>query len=304
MKKKYDHICVCICTYKRPKMLAYLLGELQNQRTDQLFTYSIIVVDNDHTQSAKSTVESIKEKSAIDIDYYCEAEQNITLARNKAVLNSRGNFVALIDDDELPVDTWLLSLYKAIYEFKADGVLGPVKPIFEQQPPQWVMKGRFYERPSHKSGFILKWEDTRTGNVLLKRNIFDGDENKFDPKYGKVGVGEDKDFFCRMIEKGYVFVWCNEAPVYEIIPPERFKRNFMLKRALIRGKATLLHPYFGTVDVVKSLIAFPLYTLALPFLIVLGHHTFMKYLIKDLDHIGKLLAVCGFDIVKQKYIMN
>ena len=69
-------------------MLTHLLCELQHQKTDKLFTYSLTVVDNDYAESAKKIVETIMNESSIDIDYYCEPEQNIALARNKAVQNA------------------------------------------------------------------------------------------------------------------------------------------------------------------------------------------------------------------------
>ncbi|MFX0135266.1 MAG: glycosyltransferase family 2 protein [Candidatus Hodarchaeota archaeon] len=297
-----DHICVCICTYKRPKMLVHLLSVLQNQKTGQLFTYSIVVVDNDHTQSARGIIASFKENSLIDIDYYCESEQNISLARNKAVQNANGDFVAFIDDDEFPTNTWLYNLYKALLKYNVDGVLGTVRPRFEGKPPRWVIKGKFYEKPSDKTGLVLQWRNSRTSNVLLRKSIFNECDNMFDPAFGR--GGEDRDFFRRMIEKGCVFVWCAEAPVYEEIPPERCSRSFMLKRALLRGKVSLLHPSFNIFDIIKSLIAVSLYTLALPLLFLIGHHIFMEYLVKDFEHIGKLLAVCGLDVIKQKYVMK
>ena len=56
MALKHDHICVCICTYRRPKLLTRLLSQLQNQTTDHIFTYSVVVVDNDYSESAKKIV--------------------------------------------------------------------------------------------------------------------------------------------------------------------------------------------------------------------------------------------------------
>lgn len=302
MSYQRDHISVCICTYKRPKMLLILLEKLQNQQTDQLFTYSIVIVDNDNAQSAKITVDSFKEKSVINIEYYCEPEQNIALARNKAVQNAKGNFVALVDDDEFPDNNWLLNLYKARKRYHADGVLGPVKPCFEGNPPKWVIKGKFYEKGRHETGHVLKWQDTRTSNVLINSAIFDNQENMFKQEFGR--GGEDIDFFNRAIDKNYVFVWCNEAPVYEIIPPERCKRVFMLKRALLRGKLTLSYSSFDLTYIIKSTIAIPTYTLLLPFAFILGHHHFMIILIKLFEHIGRFLALCGFDIIKQYYVMK
>jgi glycosyltransferase involved in cell wall biosynthesis len=78
-------------------LLANLLEELQKQNTNNTFSYSVVVVDNDANESARTVVETFKQQSSADIDYFIEAEQNISLARNKAVKNARGNFVALID---------------------------------------------------------------------------------------------------------------------------------------------------------------------------------------------------------------
>jgi len=296
MTSTHEHISVCICTYKRPKLLANLLTELHNQTTDGSFTYSIVVVDNDYTGSAESVVEDRKSRSLIPI-YYCkEPEQNIALARNKAVENAKGNFIAFIDDDEFPVGNWLLNLYKTHKRLKADGILGPVIPYYETKPPKWIVRGKFHERPSHETGSVLHWTNARTGNVLLRKDIFDGSGNLFGPEFGM--GGEDRDFFRRMIALGFRFVWCAEAPVYEVVTAERCKRSIMLKRALLRGKI----PHFGYFDIIKSLIAVALYSLALPILFLIGHHIFMKYLIKDFDHIGRILAFCGIDVIKRKYV--
>lgn len=292
------HICVCICTYKRPKLLKRLLSKLEEQETEGLFDYSFVIVDNDRPESARQTVESCARQSKISISYYVEPEQNIALARNKAIENARGNFIAFIDDDEVPSGSWLINLYKAYNDFHADGVLGPVVPYYEVDPPKWVVDGKFYERPSHRTGEVLNWRNTRTGNVLLRRGIFDNRERQFRREFGR--GSEDTDFFRRMMTKGFRFVWCEEAPVYEIVTAERCTRSFLLRRALLRGRA----PYFTTVDFSKSLVAVPLYTVALPFLLAAGHHLFMKYLIKDFDHIGRLLALCRIDVIKENYVSS
>ncbi|MFX0196076.1 MAG: glycosyltransferase family 2 protein [Candidatus Hodarchaeota archaeon] len=297
---KHDHISVCICTYKRPNLLATLLNKLQNQITHHLFTFSVVIVDNDCRHSAKSTVESIKQKTSIRIDYYNESEQNIALARNKAVQNSKGNIVAFIDDDEFPVDQWLLNLYRAYKESKADGVLGPVNPQFQIEPPQWIIKGKLLERESLMTGSIVKnLKYMRTGNVLLAKEIINEKEGPFDPRFGRTG-GEDADFFKRMISRGHTFVWCDEACVYETVLPDRLKRVYFLKRAFLRGMGSVRIKSFTILGMLKSLVAFTLYTSALPVFFVLGNHLFMKYLIKDCDHIGKLLAFCGIEIVKER----
>src|SRR5512145_2865383 len=152
MVQPTDHICVCICTYKRPDLLSKLLSALQNQKTEDLFTYSAVVVDNDIRQSARDTVSALQKTSSIRIDYHVEPEQNIALTRNRAVDNARGNYIAFIDDDEFPIPEWLLNLYKALIRYKVDAVLGPVRPYYPDQTPRWLIKSRLCERPEHKTG--------------------------------------------------------------------------------------------------------------------------------------------------------
>lgn len=279
-------------------MLERLLLGLSNQNTGGAFTFSVIVVDNDRLQSAKSTVSTFCEKRPLDVTYVCEPEQNISLARNQAVRNARGNYLAFIDDDEFPKEDWLLNLHTSCRSFSADGVLGPVKPHYEVDPPEWIVKSRMHEKGEFPTGYILrKIKDTRTSNVLLLMEVFDGMESPFDIRYGRTG-GEDTDFFRRTMGKGCVFVWCNEAPVYETIPPERMKRSYLMKRALLRGAVTAGMTPFSLPGILKSLVASALYISSLPFLQLAGHHMFMKYLVKSCDHIGKLMATIGIDIVK------
>jgi glycosyltransferase involved in cell wall biosynthesis len=293
------YISICIITYKRLRFLKRLLETLQELRTDGKIRFSIVVVDNDWEQSAKPVVDAIRQRSRVSMQYCVEPEKNLALARNRAVESAQGTFVAFIDDDEFPSSDWLLLLYKTCGMFKADGVLGPVKPHFEEVPPLWIVKSGVLQRPSHPTGQVLQWRETRTGNVLLRKSIFDGVGHCFDPVFGR--QGEDLDFFRRMIGKGYVFVWCDEAAVYETQPKERQSRSYLLRRALLRGSVAYRH-IPTTRGVLKSAVAVCLYTTALPLLHCTGHHRFMKYLLKDCDHLGKLLAFVGVKVERWVHI--
>jgi glycosyltransferase involved in cell wall biosynthesis len=251
----------------------------------------VVVADNDRLRSAEAVVSDFAAACNIPITYCVEPQQNISLARNKAIDNATGDFIAFIDDDEFPTQNWLLTLFKAFNSHGVDGVLGPVRPYFDRGAPEWVRKGKFYERPSYQTGLVIDWTKGRTGNVLLKKGIFVPGEQAFSPEFHRAG---DQDFFRRMIEKGHVFIWCDEAVAYEAVAPIRWTRAFMLKRALLRGAITWKHPTFGASEIVKSLIAVPAYTVALPFALMLGQHRFMNLLVRLCDHLGKLLVLVGF----------
>jgi len=297
-----QHICVCICTYKRPELLERLLADLETQETAGLFSFSIVVVDNDAGESAREVVSAFARRTNRTVVYDIEPQQNISLARNRAVRNSVGDYIAFFDDDQFPQRDWLLSLYEAQKAYRADGILGPVKPHYDQTPPHWLVKGKFYERSTHESGRIIGWRSGRTGNVLLRKEVLAGDPQPFDPRFGS--GAEDQDFFRRMIDKGYRFVWCNEAVGYEHVPPVRWRRGFLLRRALLRGKMSLLHPGMGAKSVLTSVIAIPIYLALLPFMAIGGQHLFMKYLVKICDHLGRIMSAAGIDVISEKYVVE
>jgi len=293
-------VSICICTFKRPMLLRNLLTRLFSQRSEGRFSYDIVIVDNDFAGSAGPVVRSVGSAFSVPIRYLVEPEQNIALARNKALEAASGQFVAFIDDDEVPESDWLITLLGAIKSFGADGVLGPVKPDFQGAPPRWVLRGRFFERPSHETGHVLDWWECYTGNVLFKRCIIEDLDPPFRKELGS--GGEDRDFFRRLIAKGRLFVWCESAVVHETITPFRWKRRVMIQRALLRGKMAVRQRDRLAWSLAKSALATLCYSSALPFAALLGQACFMKCLVKNCDHVGKLLAAFGIDVIKARYI--
>jgi succinoglycan biosynthesis protein ExoM len=224
-----DRISVCICTYRRPELLARLLEALTNQISDPALTFDIVVVDNDSDRSSEHVVRSIALRTDVEVSYHCEPERNISLARNRAVRNATGNLIGFIDDDEWPVRDWLVRLYRTMKRHATHGVLGPVIPDFPPDAPAWLSKGRLFDRKRHMTGSPIAVGDARTGNVLVDRSLFPQDQIWFDPAFGRTG-GEDSDFFRRQFRGGRTFVWCDEAVAYETMPPERWKALFHVRR--------------------------------------------------------------------------
>jgi succinoglycan biosynthesis protein ExoM len=271
------------------------------------FSFSVIVVDNDSLESAKNTVLTIQKNSRFPIHYYVEKIQNIAMARNVAVQKSTGDFVCFIDDDEFPSDDWLYNLYKAFDEYQPDGVLGPVKPFFEIDPPRWIIKGKLCERPTYKTGTILDWKDTRTGNVFFKRQIFSDKKYNFDSSFGV--QGEDVDLFKRLVENGNIFIWCDEAPVYEAVLPHRYKLSYYMSRSISSGISShriIKKDRSGIVRlkfITKSFVATIGYTLLLPFFALAGKVILIKFFLKDLHHIGKILSLFGYEGIQQRKVL-
>jgi glycosyltransferase involved in cell wall biosynthesis len=296
---KVPHISVCICTFKRAELLTRLLERLSEQQTDGLFTFSAVVADNDSAGSAQPVVAEFSPVKSLRVTYCLEPQQNIALARNAALRHADGDFIAFIDDDEFPAENWLRSLYHACVKYEVAGVLGPVKPHFESEPPQWVHKGKFFDRPTYSSGHEMTWPESRSGNVLFRKGILSSVAVPFRPEFDT--AGEDLDFFRRMIDQGHKFVWCNDAVVYEEGPFSRCNRSYLLRRALLRGSNFPKHSAGQLANASRSLVAVPCYTVALPIFAVFGQHLFLRYLIKLLDHSSRLLAFLGFKLVSERH---
>lgn len=295
------HITVCVCTYRRPELLRRLLWELGRQETGGLFTHSVVVVDNDREESARGVVDAMAGTSPVPIVYRVESEQGIARARNRAVEAAEGDFIAFIDDDECPVKDWLLLLFRACLQHGVDGALGPVKPHFESEPPRWLIRGGFYERADYPTGFVIDGAKGRTGNVLLRRSLFRPGEAAFRTEFV---TGEDQDLFRRLIAAGHVFIWCSEAVAYETVPPVRWKRWYLMRKAMMRGKYSVIEPSFGVREAVTSVVAIPAYAAALPVACLLGQHQLARCLVRLWYHTGKILACLGIDPAGRTYVSD
>ena len=290
-------VSVCVCTFRRPQLLSRLLQSLQEQRLGENDRFDCVVVDNDASESARSVVGSFLDKNTMPVTYDVEPERNLALVRNRALALASGDLIAFIDDDEVATPTWLCTLLDARRRFSADGVLGPVRPYYEVEPPSWVTKGGLCDRPVHATGTLLHWRQTRTGNALLHRSVFDNSRLAFDSSYAT--GGEDVDFFKRAMDAGYRFVWCEEAPVYECVPSERLRKAYFLKRALLQGGISSNYasnssaPQMRICVGIRSLIALLVYMLCTPMTMLWGFHLTMTFLIKSCHHAGRLLALCG-----------
>ena len=294
---------MCICTYKRPDLLTKLLKALETLETEDLFTYSVVIADNDEEMSAEKTVKIFSSKSNLKIKYYSVPEKSFSLTRNKTIENSTGEYLAFIDDDEYPDKKWLLNLYKNIKKHNVTAVLGPVIPDYEIAPSKWLLKSALCDRNRFVTGTFLDLKNTRTGNVLFNREIFKDKSNYFNPDYGKLG-GEDVALFSHLKDNGHKFIWCDEAAVFEFVPVSRMQLNYHIKRAILRGYTSYYRvqnnlSLINKIKILgKSLLAIIIYIILLPIFLIFSFYRFIKYGTRLIEHATRILTM--FKIVKLK----
>lgn len=198
-----------------------------------------MIVDNDAGGSGREAVEAVEaEGFPWPLHYVVETTRGIPFGRNRALAEAGDvDFVAFIDDDEEPADDWLDRLLRAQRASRADVVTGPVLPRFEQPPPEWVVRGGFFERRRHVTGERLHY--ARTSNVLISSAVYDAAARPFPESFALNG-GDDTYFFKKVHLEGGTIVWADDAVVHEDVPATRVDVRWMLRREYRRGNTLSL----------------------------------------------------------------
>ncbi len=232
------NITICIATCKRPEMLGKLLESLSLQTVlkNKNVYVELVVVDNDPLASAKSVVTYWAGQNYWPISYKIQKKRGIPFARNMLVsLSKDADFIAFIDDDETAHKRWLAELLVAQEKYSADVVAGPVLPKFPEQPPDWIVTGKFFVRPQYITGEPVKY--VGTGNVLIRNSLLKKVKGPFEEKIGLQGGG-DILLFCKLHQQyGAHMVWANDAIAEEHIPLSRVRVSWLLKRHYRNGLA-------------------------------------------------------------------
>lgn len=230
-------VAVCCLTFRRPVGLRRVLEGIAALRFDTGVTpesVRVVIVDNDPEGSGEAIVDEMRAEVPFELRYAVEARRGIPFGRNRAVAESGDvDLIAFLDDDEAPEPDWLAQLLHTAAETGADVVTGPVLPVFDERPPDWVLRGRFFDRRRHATGELLHY--ARTSNVLIRRDLIARWEGQpFEAAFGMSG-GDDTYFFKRAYLDGATIVWADEAVVREWVPVTRVSVRWMLKREFRRG---------------------------------------------------------------------
>jgi glycosyltransferase involved in cell wall biosynthesis len=232
-------VSICALTYCRPEGLLRLLEglnalELVALRPD----IEVIIVDNDPERSAEDVCSRVRAGFRWNLRYEVESRRGVVHARNTAVdlVSPDSDWVAFIDDDEVPAESWLSELLKVQSETGADAVAGRVVPHFADPVEPWIEAGGFFQQQRFPDGSALP--HAFTNNVLFRAAILT--DQRFQPpfaeRYALMG-GEDRHFFQRVRMAGYRLCWADEAVVTEWIPASRANARWLVQRQFRVGTA-------------------------------------------------------------------
>ncbi|BDP44147.1 hypothetical protein DAETH_41160 (plasmid) [Deinococcus aetherius] len=225
------YVAVCVCTFRRPSMLVKLLKGLLELNAPASARVTFLVVDNDPSASAKDVC--VEYSKHLPLRYVHEPQPGLAQARNRAIqeIDADVEYIAFIDDDEVPESQWLHVLLETQRIFNADAVAGPVIAIIPQEDQAVQAIAPFFSRKRHTTGTVIK--AFGAGNVLLRREVFQK-VGLFDERYSRTG-GEDTDFSTRCYLAGLKMIWADEAVIHEHMNNDRLTLRWLLRRAFRSG---------------------------------------------------------------------
>ncbi|MES2723906.1 MAG: glycosyltransferase family 2 protein [Pseudomonadota bacterium] len=204
-------------------------------------TLELVVVDNDQVASAEALTRTLAAEAPFPVVYVHEPEPGVANARNAAMEQAQGEFIAFLDDDEEAPAGWLAALLDAQAKYDADVVFGPVRG----RAPASVVKHRAY----------LEWFFSRVGDgpregvidhyygcgdSLVRRASLPDPKAPFSAVRNHIG-GEDDLLFGGMQATGARFAWAPEAWVWEDPVPSRLSLRYTIPRAFSYGQGPTSH---------------------------------------------------------------
>jgi glycosyltransferase involved in cell wall biosynthesis len=212
-------VTIAVSTYNRASLLRLTLESLIEQETDGKLSYEILVVDNGSTDSTRVVVEELSMSSNVDIRYVYEDTPGLCYARNKALHESHGKWIAIFDDDQIADKRWLKELHMVALSAGAHCVGG--KRLL-------ALPTSYLSRLGKECRALLgevQWGEIQRAyfgglypcdaNVIIKREVFDlVGQYDTDMHYG----AQDQDLSWRIAREGLKMWYNPKAIVYHIIP--------------------------------------------------------------------------------------
>jgi len=232
-------ICIAIPTYRRPEPLQRLLDGIAALFVPRGCDIAVLVMDNDAAQSARSLVGRRAADFPFALSYAHVAQPGLSSVRNFALghATERFDFLAMIDDDEVPQPEWLVELVRVQQATRADAVVGPVPQIVPGDAPHWLREGGFFDLPVHTDEAFVT--DGYSGNCLLRMASIERLGVGFDPTLNLAG-GEDLMFFRELLGRGAKLAYAAAAVAAEWVAPERLNAAYVLKLNFRRGNTLAL----------------------------------------------------------------
>jgi glucosyl-dolichyl phosphate glucuronosyltransferase len=238
-------ISIIVCTYNRASVLRRMLASFFNQEDLNTVNYEILIIDNNSNDETKSVASEFLFHH--ESRYIFEPKQGLSAARNRGVLESKGDIIAFLDDDVIVDKHWLKQLNECFIETNADAVGGRAYLIMEKQAPEWLDATFKVFLSEVELGDTRQFRKNGQGlwglNLSFRRSALN-EAGGFDEKLGRIGgqlIGAEETVILeRLAVQNKRIVYEPKAIVGHIIAAERMEWDYFLRLAVDSGKTKFL----------------------------------------------------------------
>lgn len=136
ISRRESTVAVLIATYNRAARLGETLDVLAASQVDGSLGWEVVIVDNNSTDDTRQVVAARQAGYPVPLTYLFEGRQGRSPALNAAIESTTAPLLLFTDDDVRVEPGWLMAGVRALA--LADYVGGPVAPIWEAPPPDWL----------------------------------------------------------------------------------------------------------------------------------------------------------------------
>jgi glycosyltransferase involved in cell wall biosynthesis len=148
----------------------------------------ILIIDNNSRDDTRIVAERFAQKMSWKVRYCFEPKQGLSAARNCAVKEAAGEYLAFLDDECVVPDTWLDAAVRDIRETGAQIIGGPyLGRLLPGQAPKWFKASygdAYFLDRKYPRGFQDGFR-ANGGNMFIHRRVFE--ECLFDENLGIQG---------------------------------------------------------------------------------------------------------------------
>ena len=235
---------VVIPTYNRADLLARTLRSLLAADRPDSIQVRVTVADNRSTDGTRALVASFEEAFAGQLHYVYESIPGRSAALNRAIADTRGDLVAMIDDDEEVDRGWVRCIEQAFRDPQTDFIGGPYVPRWTVPVPEWLPSGY-----GSVIGRVDCGDDVRRygpgfdgmlmgGNAVVRRQLL-ARVGPYRTDLGRTQSRllscEDEDMFQRLLADGARGYYRPDLVIHHHVAAERVQKAYFRRWCFWRG---------------------------------------------------------------------
>ena len=239
-------LSLLVATYNRSASLLGALEAVAGQRADPA-VWECVVVDNNSEDDTAACVEAFRQAHpGLNLRLVRESRQGLSHARNRGIAESRGEYLAIIDDDER-INPDFVRAYIDFFDTHPEAAAagGRIIAEYPQGRPRWM--SRWTEAPIANpidlGPKVRPFPPGRIpggGNMALRRTAVER-HGAFDPSLGRTGKrllgGEESDLFERLRKGGEQIWYVPDAVMWHIIGPEKLTDDYFDRLSFNVGRS-------------------------------------------------------------------